>query len=595
MKEKEEEEKKLKEKEEEEKKLKEKEEEEKKKEKEKELQTNLKNNLKESNNNLKKSHIKNNNNNKDDMVNPLSISRQSSAFRRSRKDSINSLSRSITPESKPISSYDLSFFTGNLKDFITIYNHYIKSVPENQKYTLNLQEDIKSSILLTNAPKIILCSDTKSKYNIKGICIFTYTIDNSKIKIIINHISCYNDIEKEIVFNKLIDFIQKNIENDEIYIDLYYKFDSENNKFNFCTDLRDLFKNILHFKWVKLENLANHIRFQKMVLRKEDDENINNLNLIINNKYIPQSILNIKNSTCVILTENEIEKKENHNKFSNYFSCMFLLNKLQISEGFNINNLNENEIFNQEININELSINKILNINLNENNFNSSLNDDLNENNNKKLFNILEINFHPIFHSIIFTKINNYNYCRIESKEIKILIDKNTGNEFYLIPNYDENNLIIISQLNEANKKNLIDDNEKNIYKVFRDYYHKLEQEENKNNNNNNLVLYIPSFEINNHSCNNFENEKEKIFLSKENKNWFVEKIDEKIEIKFGQEENDINFIYEKEENNNNNNKEIIINDNFLFSVVNIDVLSHLNFPSILLLYITKDDWIKSQ
>ena len=529
------------------------------------------------------------------MINPLSISRQSSAFRRSRKDSINSLSRSITPESKPISSYDLNFFTGNLKDFITIYNHYLKSVPENQKYTLNLQEDIKTSILLTNAPKIILCSDIKSKYNIKGICVFTYTIDNSKIKIIINHISCYNDLEKEIVFNKLIDFIQKNIENDEIYIDLYYKFESENNKFTFCTDLRDLFKNILHFKWVKLENLANHIRFQKMVLRKEDDENINNLNLIINNKYIPQSCLNIKNSTCVILTEKEIEKKENYNKFSNYFSCMFLLNKLQINEGFNINNLNENEIFNQEININELSINKILNINLNENNFNSSLNDDLNENNNKKLFNILEINFHPIFHSIIFTKINNYNYCRIESKEIKILIDKNTGNEFYLIPNYDENNLIIISQLNEANKKNLIDDNEKNIYKVFRDYYHKLEQEENKNNNNNNLVLYIPSFEINNHSCNNFENEKEKIFLSKENKNWFVEKIDEKIEIKFGQEENDINFIYEKEENNNNNNKEIIINDNFLFSVVNIDVLSHLNFPSILLLYITKDDWIKSQ
>ena len=43
----------------------------------------------------------------------------------------------------------------------------------------------------------------------------------------------------------------------------------------------------------------------------------------------------------------------------------------------------------------------------------------------------------------------------------------------------------------------------------------------------------------------------------------------------------------------NTNEKENIIKDNFIISIVDYNILSNLSLPSIMLYYITKDNWNK--
>ena len=499
--------------------------------------------------------------------------------------------RSVTPEThaKRLSDiYNFTFFTGHIKDFITAYNHYFKSIPEIQKSVFNCKLNIIESINLFYTPKIIICTDKKNILLIKGICIFGFEFDNNIIKVIISHISSYNDIERDNIISFLMLFIKQHIECDEIIIDLYYQYNEETNKFNLDNEIRDLFKNNLMFKWVKLENVDNKTRFQKMSLKIDKDEILETVgnNYMTMQKLIPQKLFEINDNVIFSIKENEKngDSNVNYDKFVNMFSVVFLYKKLK-NDSFSFSNFEEKykEIFENEIKFEEMDIDNIINFKMNENDIESFyIKNNLSSNN---LMNVsLNIHINPIFNSSVSTIINNYNYNRIENNEISILLDNNSGMKFYLIPTKDGNS-IIITEINNENNKYFINNN-LNIYDIFRDFYQNLSEEKKENTSN---VIYIPSFNMETKIICSELNCFKDLKMIKNNKNFKICNIEEDIKIKFNYDSNqELGFKINQPEKN-----DIIIKDNFLIAIVNIDILTNLSIPSILLFYITKENWIK--
>ena len=533
-----------------------------------------------------------------EVINELknSILNSSHLNKYSRPDSVYSR-RSMTPEQykkNSIENYNFTFFTGEIKNFITVYNNYYKSIPEIQKSVFNIKLNIIEDIYLYNTPKIIICSDKKNKLLIKGICIFGFEFDNNIIKVIISHISSYNDIERDNIISFLILFIKEHIECDEIIIDLYYQFNKENNKFTFDNDIRDLFKNNLMFKWVKLENLNNHTRFQKMCLKINKDEILETVgnNFITMQKLIPEKLFEIQDN-C-IFSFKEINNNDNNNediiinkdKYINLFSVVSIFNQLKNSENYEILNINEKykNIFENEINFEEMNICNSFKFKMNETEIDSS--STKNNLSSNYINHCLNMYISPIFNSSISINIEGYNYNRIENNEITILLDNKTGIKFYLIPTKDENS-IIISEVTPDINENFISNNV-NIYDIFRDFYQNLNLEENISNNSN-QVIYIPCFNLESKILCNELNCFKDIIIKKDDKEFKLNYIEENIKINFKVDpNNDINFKIPNQESN-----DIIIKNNFLIGIVNIDVLSNLSIPSILLFYVTKDQWIE--
>ena len=194
----------------------------------------------------------------------------------------------------------IAFYCGKLSNFISIYSSYYNTIPEEQKIIFNLKSDPLEYIHNNFFPKIIIYSDKKTR-TIKGLCIFSFifTNDSKNNGIYIEHISSYNEEEKEKIIEKLLSYIKENsynlfgFENNKIdkniYIDLYYK--NEDGKFKINNDIIDYFRKQLKFKWVKLENLSKYVRYQKMRHQFMINSGNNNINLL-NNEYDDNNILN---------------------------------------------------------------------------------------------------------------------------------------------------------------------------------------------------------------------------------------------------------------------------------------------------------------
>ena len=216
---------------------------------------------------------------------------------------------------KSIRESDLiEFYIGKLSDFLPLYSSYYNLIPEEQKIIFNIKSDPMQYIYNNFCPKIIIYKDKKSQ-NIKGLCIFShiFTNESKNNDLFIEHISSYNDEERETIFEKLLSFIKENSCNifglannkkeKEIYIDLYYK--CINGKFSINTDIRDFLRNQMKFKWVKLENSSKLIRYQKM--RHQFIVGSGNKIDLLNNEYDDNNVLNES-----ILGRKEFNNDENN-------------------------------------------------------------------------------------------------------------------------------------------------------------------------------------------------------------------------------------------------------------------------------------------
>ena len=546
-----------------------------------------------------------------DVSNNIPPSPYNNKFSSPRSSLNKSLLRSLTPEShskRTRDKYHISFYNGNLKEFQIAYSTYYKSLSDNQKVIFNIKEDPAQSITPYYNPKIIFCTSLKNKFILKGLCIFYFDCSNqSNIKVIISHLSSSDkdSMVQENILGCLIEYIKEYVECNEIYIDLYYKFNETEGKFSIDTEIKDYFKKTLLFKWAKLENLANHIRYQKMYLKLKQEDTSSNLKLegedevnimlnqsnilaINNKKIIPYPLLTINTTGILSLNDKPSDNIINYDKYMNIFLSTYLLNKLK-TEDYKLTSSEENnkQMVNWSVEENEnivkllsyKSSNKVKDIN-------EHLHQNLNENEYESYnyINSMMMNLTLLIQSSIASPLNGYIYNRIE-KDIKVLSDKKTSHKFYLIPTTDGNNSLIISTLSNDIKSKLLESND-NLYSIFNtSFYSNLEQKENDKSD---ITLWIPCFDIDTHLQSDTMNFYEGIEIKKDDKKCYIGNIDEFINMKYG---------YEREKDSmfsiNVKDDDIIFDKDFIFGIVNVDVLTHFNMSTILLLHVTKDHFIK--
>ena len=249
----------------------------------------------------------------------------------------------------------IAFYCGKISNFVSIYSSYYNTIPEEQKIIFNLKPEPVEYFHNNFFPKIIIYSDKKTR-TIKGLCIFSFIFTNESKNngIFIEHISSYNEEEREKIFEKLFSYIKENsynlfgFENNrkdkEIYIDLYYK--NEDGKFKINTEIRDFFRNQLKFKWVKLENLSKYVRYQKMRHQFMINSDNNNENLL-NNEYDDNNILNQS-----ILGRKEFNNDENDNESEGEEESEDEEINTDISRIFDKDNFNDKESIDIPINDN---------------------------------------------------------------------------------------------------------------------------------------------------------------------------------------------------------------------------------------------------
>ena len=547
-----------------------------------------------------------------DISNHVPPSPHNNKFTSPRSSLNKSLLRSLTPEShskRTRDKYHISFYNGNLKEFQIAYSTYYKSISDNQKIIFNIKEDPAQSITPYYNPKIIFCTSLKNKFILKGLCVFYFDCSNqSNIKVIISHLSSSDkdSMVQENIIGCLIEYIKEYVECNEIYIDLYYKFNEAEGKFSIDTEIKDYFKKTLLFKWAKLENLANHIRYQKMYLKLKQEDTSSNLKLegedevnimlnqsnilaINNKKIIPYPLLTINTSGILSLNDKPSDNNIiNYDKYMNIFLSTYLLNKLKTENYIlTLSEENNKQMVNWSVEENEnivkmlsyKSSNKVKDIN-------EHLHQNLNENEYETYnhINTIMMNLTLLIQSSIASPLNGYIYNRIE-KDIKVLSDKKTNHKFYLIPTTDGNNSLIITTLSNDIKSKLLESND-NLYSIFNtSIYSNLEQKENEKSD---ITLWIPCFDIDTHLQSDTMNFYEGIEIKKDDQKCYIGNIDEIINMKYGCErEKDSMFSINAQDD------DIILNEDFIFGIVNVDVLTNFNMSTILLLHVTKDHFIK--
>ena len=184
-------------------------------------------------------------------------------------------------------------------------------------------------------------------------------------------------------------------------------------------------------------------------------------------------------------------------------------------------------------------------------------------------------------------KYNNYYYNRISSENVDIIKDNKNSCIIYNIPSLNKEINILILELNET-IKNILINNNSNIYELFYNYYKTL----NEIQTNKTINIAIPFFKIDNHlqtqklsnNLNNIE------ILENKNKNNIISigSLDEYLEIEFNKDtilniNDQINYILD--------NKDIIINQEFIFGIIKNDKNNN-DFSLIQLNYIKKEYWI---
>ena len=541
-------------------------------------------------------------------------------------------SRAVTPEShakRPQDSYKHFFFNGNLSDFLPTYKTYFPSIPLSQKQIFFLSDNILPSITPYHSPKLLICTPKQNKTNISGLCSFHFdplSFPNSKL--IISHLSTSSNTEYQPIITSIIEYLKLHINCSEIYIDLYYNFNVNENRFNIDTEIRDFFKKDLGFKWAKLENLSNHIRYQKMYLKVlnetealmqsqlnpiyDDDNALVNMSIMsqsINmfgykNKHVQKlncNVFGIDVMSGVVITlsnssnDNDNDDGISYDKYMNVFLGGYMLNKLKLNE-YALSSQNKNHYITWDIeekdNLSKhISYKLCSDVNdvdavINEKDDNFNIKSNIPTNNTNSHYLSSSMNLSLSLNSNMSSVINGIYYNRIETN-MKVLNDKRYPKDnFYLIPTIDNSySLIIAPIVKDGNLKRKLFQSNKNIYEIFNEsIYNNLDQV-----NTSPCALWIPSFEMETLlTCDCFESWKDVTITNEEGKVTAVTNIDEYIKVKYGY---DKDYMF----NIDINEKDVVMNEaGFLIGIVNVDVLSNLNMSVIMLMYISSEHYIKA-
>ena len=420
------------------------------------------------------------------------------------------------------------FYSDNISELAKDYEEYFNKIPESQRGTFHIENNITS--LIKGIMPIILIK--KEDNVIKSILSLALSHEDNNA-FIVNHYSTLSNDTIKSQFEEFTNYLKENkINYSSIFIHLYYCMKEGNLA---LSQEINVIMIQLKFKWVKLENLDNGTRFQKMQLRNQNSKQIH--------KKI-EPIIEIKTSLLFLQSEDELTKESNKTFESSLNPFMKLI----------VDNLINS-------NIKELDSIKglIESLKIDEGNDKEDIQRFISSNKIKDIISNLKISqyhsayfeLNPMFDSIMTMKLNNKVYHRISSK-VEVLLEKETNQKFYMLLTSDSSTFII-AELNEKCKREFT---KGNIYEAFSSFNSKIEPLPTENVNS----IYIPSFtdeQIN--STNDFENKKGISYALIKSS----DKVD-KVSISINPGEGDV-----------------VIENDFFIGVMNFDISNDFNISSI--------------
>ena len=497
--------------------------------------------------------------------------------------------------------YYIQPFDGNIYTFDNIFSNFIKKIPNEQKISF-LIEDNLSKYIIGIYPRFILLKDNKG--NIKGLTILSFdpfSVLNKSINI---HLICSlkNDILSEILID-IIKYCSENLEYDEIRIELFYG--NKDGQFYLIKEIEKILIDDVKFKWVNMENDGVYRKIKYQYLNPKN----NSLN-ISSGKFV----LQLKTASIISFSLNE-EKNEisfinSHNL--NDFGIISIFSEMILQKNYKINFDHENNTpfieflktlkFNKFKKItNDFIQNQLGNFeevkNFIKDNLDSlsyMINDRLLK---SSLFGTSLMKIDVSFETIIKTSFNGYSYNIILNNDIEVFSYKENfgGTElFYLVHSTSDNFSFIIHEF-QNNKKfeNLLETNpleNNNICDIFQNIYSKINQQPQKIMSK----IYLPSFKINNSIIYNHPLFLKGIKLYNENEKYYIESFNQIEDFIFGIENSKNNLTNSKIEFDNiNEEKDIIVKNEFLIALINPDLLDDLKLPTISVFVVKKEFWEK--
>ena len=586
-----------------------------------------------------KNDVNNNENNtnkinKQSLPSPQKIIINNTTPNNGKKKLNNDIEIEIEPIKKLYSNMQIELFNGKLSTITSLYSGYFTKIPEKLKIGFNIQQDIKK-YLIGIYPKIILIKSIKNPNpnlsELLGIATINYEPNNSNINIIgkntnnnfnkilnIASISCIDEKLFDDVLLNVINFCNEFFYFKFIFLDLYYQ--NKNNEFLLYKDLETLIKTKAKFKWVNMENDGINrkikYKYKNTNLTNDDSNNCNILNmksifvlgydeshnynsLYINNiNSLNDFAINYLFTEMIAQKYYKIFDKTNcGNNYLNTFLKSLTFKKInqscnnfitsQIGESTDIKNFlsNPDNIFNNKEIIKKIDEKVYANI----------------------FCSIAFIDINTAFKNIIKKKYNGYVYNIIFNEEINIFSigSNNIEGNFYLIHTNDDNNFsIIIYPLNENQdlenlKQNIINnDTEMNLSEIFKIIYAEVVQKPKIINKK----MYIPSFKINDDKFILQPSVFSEVGIDDDahEKKYKVNSLNIIEEVSFGIDETlniqqnimnlDINFV---SDNLDEKSDSILIENDFIFSIVNNDLIYDCQIPAVATFFVKKNDWIK--
>jgi hypothetical protein len=202
--------------------------------------------------------------------------------------------------------------------------------------------------------------------------------------------------------------------------------------------------------------------------------------------------------------------------------------------------------------------------------------------------------------------IDNIYYNRISTTKIKILKETKTDSLFFLIPSNDNTVLFYISIANKKLKELLIDNN-KNVYEIFLEFQPSTQKEMvdfsmNSVRDNSQIpqfsqteskTIYIPSFSFSGHlftHCFKDISKNVTISNSETKDSLYLTSVDEYLNIAFKPDYNIQNsFSVVPVEDKKCN---IIIRESFIIGIFDNDIINNNKLPLLQFLYVTKEHFL---
>ena len=461
------------------------------------------------------------------------------------KDSKQSSSKEISQQKTENNSVKLLFYTEDLLYLSKQYNIYHKKIPQKQFITFHVLSDINEYINASTNP--IVVTSYNDKKEISSLVILSYLQEENN-SLCIKHLSSPKVGLKEFM-NSLISFIKQNIPYEHLYIDLYYE--NENGKLTLDKDINLLFKE-LKFQWVKLENLENGIRYQKLKLKNDS------CMISESRNQQSKSLINIQ-SGLVIYCKDNIPSNDNND---DTYKEINLLHLQVCEKAFKNSTEKVNKItslFSPLKFLNSKKVNDIKKL-IDKENIQLQIHNEDNSQIYASLFNI-----NATVESFSTVKINSKVYNRLRGK-IEMLKHKDTEQIFYMIVSNDSHP-ILICEMNQKFKAYMnSDDNGTNIYEKFYSIYPQLESCE---NNKTIHSIYIPKI------TKEVKTQSNDILNSKIDN---ITKMYNYAKLSIGD-----NSFDEKKSLKifPNNETDIILSNELFFSIINIELLNECNIPCV--------------